>query len=226
MRFALAPMISGTFVVSMSGTAAPIEWLHITAGFALIYLIFGLLIRSWMYAELRMPAAVSLVLALMEAIPHTPRLHALVSPLLFAALVWGAMARPREGRGAANGLRMFVLPGLVLAAIFYGVGYRHQTSGMLPHVGLAMLAAGVLLICCVMVNQNNPDDAALRGFSGLTITVLLFQIVAGITALVIRLLEIDGGLTMGLARTAHITGAAVLLAVSMVLAIQYRRRMV
>src|SRR5580658_3894572 len=98
MRFALAPMISGTFVVSMSGTAAPVEWAHIITGFALIYLIVGLLLRSWMHRELRKPGALALVLALAEAIPGVPRLHAIISPLLFAALVWAAMASPGERR--------------------------------------------------------------------------------------------------------------------------------
>jgi hypothetical protein len=227
MRFALAPMISGTFVVSKTGTAAPIEWAHIITGFATIYLIIGLLIRSTMHRELRLPGVVALLLALIETIPGVPRLHAVVSPLLFATLVWATVALPREQRAVApKSLRMFILPGLVLAAIFYGAGYRHQTSGLFPHLGLAMLATGVVLICCVMVNQNNPADAILRGVSSLTIAALLFQIVAGITALVVRLLEINGGLTLGLARTAHITGAAVLLAISMVLAIQYGRRAV
>ena len=43
-RFALAPMISGCFVVSMIGPASWLEFAHAVTGFATIYLIIGLLI--------------------------------------------------------------------------------------------------------------------------------------------------------------------------------------
>jgi hypothetical protein len=221
MRFALAPMISGTFVVSMSGPASLIEWAHIIAGFALIYLIIGLLIRSAMHPELRLPGFVALIAALLEAIPGVPRLHALVSPILFTTLAWAAVAH--KSNAPAQPLRIFALPALVFLAIFYGVNYRYKSSGIAPHIAAAMLVAGALLIFCMYVNQNYPEDAALRGIANLTIAAVLFQIVMGVTALVIRMLEINGGLTLGLARTAHFTGAAALLAASTMLAIQYRR---
>lgn len=223
MRFALAPMISGTFVVSMNGRESVIEWAHIFVGVATIYLIIGLLLRSVMYPELRVPGAVALVLGLAEAIPGSPRLHAVISPLLFTALAWGAVARPGKAlTGSGRNLRVLALPVLVIIAIFYGVGYRHATSGIGSHIGMAMLAAGVLLCAGMIVNQNHPDDAPLRGIANLTIAAVLFQIVAGGTALVIRMLEINGGLFLGVVRTAHITGAGLVLAAATVLAIQYR----
>jgi len=50
--------------------------------------------------------------------------------------------------------------------------------------------------------------------------------VSGITAFIIRMLEIEGGLLLAYARTAHITGAGLVLAASMELAVQYRRTVV
>jgi hypothetical protein len=47
--------------------------------------------------------------------------------------------------------------------------------------------------------------------------------VFGFAAFIIRLLEIEGGLWLAVVRTAHITGAAPVLAASAELAIQYRR---
>lgn len=224
MRFALAPMIAGTFMVSMGQPASLIEWAHVVAGFALIYLIVGLLIRSAMHPELRLPAFVALIAALLEAIPGVPRLHAFISPVLFTTLAWAAAAQPRKTHDeSAKPLRIFALPALVLLAIFYGVGYRYKTSGVAPHIAAAMLVAGALLIFCMYVNQKYPEDTALRDMANLTIAAVLFQVAMGVTALVIRMLEIDGGLTLGLARTAHFTGAAALLAASTMLAIQYRR---
>lgn len=224
MRFALAPMISGPFVVSTNGRASLVEWAHIIAGFATIYLIIGLLIRSFMHHELRLPASLALALGLMEAIPGLPRFHALISPLLFTSLAWAAVAQPAGHAPALrSSRRIFILPALVLVPIVYGVGYRHATSGVALHIGAAMLAAGVLLCVCMIVNQNYPPGSALRGIANLAMAAVLFQIVAGATALVIRLLEINGGLALGLARTAHITGAGLVLAVTTMLAIQYRR---
>ncbi|HXE65197.1 MAG TPA: hypothetical protein VN519_16755 [Bryobacteraceae bacterium] len=222
MRFALATMISGTFVVSTTGRESPIEWAHIVLGFVTIYLIIGLLMRSTNYPELRAPGALALVLALLEAIPGTPRLHAAISPLLFTALAWAALARPHGTAGVTRGKRqIFILPLLVIGAIFYGVGYRHATSGFVPHLGMALLAAGLLLGVCVAMNQNHPDDAVLCGAAKLTIAALLFQIVAGVAAFVIRVLDMDGGLALGLARTAHISGAALVLAAATMLALEY-----
>lgn len=224
LRFALAAMISGTFVVSLGAPASLIEWAHIVTGIATIYLIIGLLMRSAACRELRWPAFIALLLALAEAVPGLPRLHAALSPVLFAVLVCAAMARPMSALAApARPKRIFVLPVLVLVAIVYGVDYRHAASGVALHIAAAMLAAGVLLCVCMVINQNHPGDAELRGVAGMTMAAVLFQIAAGATALVIRMLDINGGLALGLARTAHITGAGLVLAAATVLAIEYRR---
>lgn len=224
LRFALAAMISGTFVVSLGAPASLIEWAHIVTGIATIYLIIGLVMRSAVYRELRRPAFAALILALAEAVPGVPRLHAALSPILFAVLAWAAIAAP-VGMGIAptGRKRIFILPALVLGAIVYGVDYRHATSGVGLHIAAAMLAAGVLLCVCMVINQNHPDDAGLRGVANMTMAAVLFQIAAGATALVIRMLDINGGLALGLARTAHITGAGLVLAAATVLAIRYRR---
>lgn len=217
LRFALAAMISGTFV--------GIEWAHVIVGIATIYLIIGLVMRSAGYPELRIPASIALLLVLIEAIPGMPRLHAAVSPVLFATLAWAAIAQPKESGASSNSqFRIFSLPALVALAIVYGVGYRHATSGVMIHIAAAMLAAGVLLCVCMILNQNHPEDTTLRGAANMTVAAVLVQVAAGATALVIRMLDVDGGLALGLARTAHITGAGLVLAASTVLAIRYRRK--
>lgn len=216
LRFALAAMISGTFV--------QIEWAHIVVGIATIYLIIGLVMRSAGYPELRLPAWAALLLALIEAIPGMPRLHAAVSPALFATLACAAIAEPKASATISGRIRILGLPALVALAIVYGVGYRHATSGVAMHIAAAMLAAGVLLCVCMILNQNHPDDTTLRGAANITVAAVLVQVAAGATALVSRMLDMDGGLALGLARTAHITGAGLVLAASTVLAIRYRRK--
>ena len=71
-----------------------------------------------------------------------------------------------------------------------------------------------------------PANKKLCRACNLTIAAVLFQIVFGIVAFIIRLLEVEGGLLLAVARTAHITGAAPVLAASTELAIQYRCRVV
>src|SRR5256885_229731 len=101
-QFALAPMISGPFVASTTGRASGLEWAHIITGFATIYLIIGLLLISARRRQIHLSAIVALAASLVEAIPGMPRLHAAVSPVLFAALAWSVLALP-SGQETAPG---------------------------------------------------------------------------------------------------------------------------
>jgi hypothetical protein len=226
-RFALVPMISGPFVVSMTGRASVVEWAHIIAGYATIYLIIGLLLISAKNRKIRLSVIVALAAGLLEAIPGLPRLHAAVSPVLFATLAWAVITLPPEPETPRGKSRwIFALPALVLFPIFYGVGYRHQTSGFWPHIGAAMLVAGFLLIFCAAMNERHPANKILRSANNLMMAAVLGQVVFGIAAFIIRMLEIQNGTLLAIARTAHITGAALVLAASAELAIQYRRSVV
>ncbi len=227
-RFVFVPMISGCFVVSASGRAAGIEWAHIIAGYLTVYLVLGLLLLSAKYPDVRLPAAVALGTSLVEAIPGVPQLHAVASPVLFATLVWALMNLPTERKESSGGKHfIFIMPALVLLPAVYGAGYRHQTSGFAPHVITAMTVAGIHMIVAMVLSQrystDQPMEVKLRSACTLTITAVLFQLAFGIITFIIRLLEIDGGVWLAFARTAHITGAAPLLGASTTLAIQYRR---
>ena len=224
-RFALVPIISGPFVVSAAGRASGVGWAHIITGFATIYLIIGLLLMSVKHRKIRLQAMVTLALGLLETVPGMPQLHAVVSPILFASLAW-AVIELDSGRATerAKSRWIFMLPAMVLVPIFYGVGYRHKTSGFVPHIGAALTVAGLVLGLCVFLNERNPENKKLRRACNIAIAAVLIQVVFGIVAFIIRLLEIEGGLLLAYARTAHITGAAVVMAASAELAIQYRRR--
>lgn len=222
-RFALATMISGPFVVSTSGRESVIAWAHIVLGFATVYLIIGLLLISAKNRALRPSVLVALVACLLEAIPGSPQLHAAVSPVLFAALAWAVITLPSARETSLGSRWVFGLPALVLAPIFYGVGYRHQTSGFWPHIGSALLAGGFLLIFCAAMNERHPANTILRRANNWMLTAVLVQLSFGIAAFTIRQLEIQNGLWLAVARTAHITGAALLLAAATEFAIEYRR---
>jgi len=219
-RFALVPMISGPFV---TGTASWLARAHIVSGIATIYLILILLLRSIKDRRIRVQAALALLLALAEAIPGMPRLHAAVSPLLFATLAWGVISLNDGGALPADRSSwILAVPLAVLLPIFYGVRYRHQTSGFLPHVGAALLAAGFLVMFSMVLKERHAADTRLCQACNLMIAAVVVQIVFGIGAFVIRLLEIENGLLLAVARTLHITGAAPVLAAGTELAFRYR----
>src|ERR1700726_251562 len=105
-RFALVPMISGPFWPGL-------EWAHIITGFATVYLVIGLLLMSMKHRQIRLQGIVTPALALLEAIPGTPQLHAAVSPVLFASLAWAVIALHSERPpGPARSRWIFVLPAL------------------------------------------------------------------------------------------------------------------
>ncbi len=232
-RFVLVPMISGPFV---TGTASWLARAHIVSGIAAIYLILILLLKAAKHRQIRVQAALALLLGLTEAIPGMPRLHAAVSPLLFAALAWAVISLPDgmapvpEQRPVQIAKRtrerskwILAVPAAVVLPILYGVSYRHQTSGFLPHVGAALLVAGFLVMFSMVLKERHAADARLCLACNLTIAAVLVQVVFGIGAFVIRLLEIENGLLLAVVRTLHFTGAAPVLAASTELAIQYRR---
>lgn len=226
-------MISGPFV---TGTASWLARAHIVSGIATVYLILILLLKAVKNRQIRVPAALALLLALTEAIPGMPRLHAAVSPLLFAALAWAVISLPdgtapipaerakrtRE-RTPARSKWIYAVPAAVVLPILYGVSYRHQTSGFFPHVGAALLVAGFLVMFSMVLKERHAADARLCFACNFTIAAVLIQLVFGIGAFVIRLLEIENGLLLAIVRTLHFTGAAPVLAASTELAIRYRR---
>lgn len=222
-RFVVVPMISGPFVVSQTGNASWLERAHVVAGVAAFYIILFLVLKAAKNRKIRLQAGLALGLVLMEAIPGMPRLHAAVSTLLFALLAWAAMAVTSDGASEPQRSRwVFAAPALVLLPIFYGVGYRHQTSGFLPHIGAALLVAGFLVMFAAVLKEHYPEDAQMRRACNLTMTAVLVQVVLGIAAFVIRLLEIENGLLLAVVRTLHITGAAPVLAATWELAMRYR----
>lgn len=224
-RFALVPMIGGPFMVSMRAPANALELAHIVSGVITIYLILILLLKAVKNRQIRLHAIVALALALVEAIPGLPRLHAAVSPVLFATLASAVISLPdgQSRQTHAGSPWIYAVPAMVLLPVFYGVGYRHQTSGFLPHIGAALLVAGFLLMFSMVLKERRAADDKLRMACNLTVAAVLVQIVLGVAAFVIRLLEIENGLLLAVVRTLHITGAAPLLAATTALAIQYRR---
>jgi hypothetical protein len=224
-RFAVAPILSGTMVVSVGRGSSLFEWAHAAVGIATIYVVLVLVLRSVMQPRLRWPAAVSLLLALLETVPSVPLLHAALALLLFTTLCWGyyATLAPEGSPVPPQRSRwLFLLPAMLLVPIGYGIAYRHQVGEMTEHVGTGMLGGGVLLIVAFVLQQNAANRPNLMAAARIALWTSLFQIVFGMATLVLRILEIDGGLPLAALRAAHITGAAFLLAATLLLALQLR----
>ena len=224
-RFALAPILTGSMVVSVGAGSSAFERAHAVIGFATIYLVFGLLVLAAKERALRIPAAVALLLALIEALPAMPMLHAVVAPFLFATLAWAGYARSRSAAVAPEGgLAILMLPLSLAIPIAYGVAYRHQTAGLEAHLGSAMLVGGAILIAAVVFQQQHPDRTNLVLASQVALGSVLLQVVFGMAAMVIRMLEVENGLLLAVVRAIHIAGAAPLLAATIVMVSEYRRK--
>ncbi len=220
-RFALAPILTGSMVVSVGAGSSAFERAHAVIGFATIYLIFGLVLLAAKERALRRPAAFALLLALLEAVPAVPILHAVVAPFLFATLAWAGSARSRSAAVAPEGgLAILILPLSLAIPIAYGVAYRHQTVGLQVHLGSAILVGGAILIAAVVFQQQHPERANLVLASQVALGAVLFQIVLGMAAMVIRMLDLENGLLLAVVRAVHIAGAAPLLAATAIMASQ------
>lgn len=213
--FALVPLVSGPFVVSVTSRASALEWAHLVSGVALAYLAFGLVLLSARYRELRLPSSLALAAGILMAIPGVPRLHAALAPVLVTTLVLAATALPGKPRLAQGWPRRFLLPALVLFPIVFGVGYRHQTAAFLPHIITATPIAGTLILLAVSRNRRRT---AARNTQ--LVTVVLLQLASGLAVFIIRVLEFQGGLTLVAARSAHITGSALVLSLTFALALE------
>ncbi len=225
-RLSLASLLSGTFVVGVGAGHSPFERAHAVVGVLLVYAVLGLVLFALKERRLRSEAGVAMILALLELVPASPMLHGVVSPFLFTSLAWAALAASKFESGEAIAFpgAAFVLPALLAIPIAYGVAYRHQAAGMTEHVGSAMLVAGTVLIAAYVLQHQHPENRNLLSSCNVVMVAAVFQVVLGMSALVIRLLELEDGIYLAVARAIHIAGAAPLLAATVILASQYRQR--
>ena len=160
-------------------------------------------------------------------------LHAGFAPVIFACvvaiavfmlpeLIWSPEPIDVGTRPLLRWLAMLA-PVVVLLQIFLGAMYRHKVTGVMPHMGGAMIVALVLLILCIQVLQQFPAHASLKPMAMTAMGVLLAQILLGIVAFVMKLLDFDNSIGFVFLTIGHVVTGSLVLAASLVLAIEFRR---
>jgi hypothetical protein len=159
--------------------------------------------------------------------------HACLAPLYLASLAAVAyftwpenMLEPDEiDISPAPHIRLLarLAPPLVLLQIALGATYRHKLTGVMLHMGGAMLVALTLLVLTVVLLQQFPGHKSLKPIAIATMSVLLLQVALGIGAFVMRLLDFDTGKGFVHLAASHVSLGALTLAASVILAIEIRR---
>ncbi len=163
-------------------------------------------------------------------------LHACLAQLYFSLAVAAALLTSRAGRGPAPrlvdsgrpSLRLLAgsLPVAVLGQTALGAAYRHEALGVMPHV-LGALALSILIFVAVqaVLNQcGGRRELAVPAKAVMHCTVL--QVLLGVLAYLARMVaEGPAGPFQVYSGVAHVAAGALVMAASVVLAIQVFRRL-
>ncbi len=159
-------------------------------------------------------------------------LHASLAPVAFALFVaiaivtssgWNEAPEVVEDRAAPT-LRLFAIatPPLILLQIVLGAAYRHKLTGLLPHLGGAMIVSIAILVLAMLILQRHPEHRKLCAAATWLISILLAQVALGVTALIMPLLNVSP--TVVIAGTAlHVAVGSLTLAANLALTMQVLR---
>jgi heme A synthase len=133
----------------------------------------------------------------LAGVAHSSGMH-----LVFAAAVAAALATSRNWRSDVRAVEdsgspskrslAVVLPVAVLAQVILGAAYRHEVTGVIPHIIGAMLVAVIVLYTGIVLLQDFPEERQFRRTSFHLIGIVSVQVLLGILAYVVRLLMADG----------------------------------
>jgi heme A synthase len=244
---ALLLIIDGAIVGSGIAVDPSVMSAHRAAAIALGVLTLGLtiwLVVSDPRREARLLGFLTVTIAALEGVagisvvqmmlPQTARIaHACLAQLFFAALVAiAAVTSPAWSRGSelvhdygwpSNRSLAIVSPVLVLMQIALGAAFRQKAMTLMPHVLGAMFVALVILMQCIFVLQQFKSHRALQAAGKALLGVAFGQVFLGMTALIMRSMAEETALPVVMTVASHITGGAITLATTVVLAILVRR---
>lgn len=217
------------------------EVLHRYLAIALGFLTIGLGIWVWLAATpvwlraLISTAFVALALNAVLGFQATPLsatfgiFHALLAHFFLAAMIAIAVFTSarwnREAELAADGglssVRPFAIatPPVVFLQITLGAAYRHDVTGILPHMAGAMVVALMALVISTLILQNAASTAPLRRAAAILITIVLTQVCLGIATFLMLVLNTAGSSAFILVATGHVSIGAATLAASVVMAL-------
>lgn len=254
--FALIVIVSGAYITStevvaqqnQTAVAGIDEMPHQVLSIALAVLTLGAAIwTSWIASAARMRAlawtgfatlALDAALGLRGA-PLSPALgifHALLAHFFLSVMIviavitsagWNREPEPVDDAGWSF-LRPLAVatPPVVLVQITLGSAYRHQATGIMPHMAGAMVVALLTLVVSAVVLQNFSRPAPMRNAAITLISIVLAQVCFGIAAFLMLVLNAAGTFAFLLVTVGHVTIGATVLAASVAMAMQVSRGIV
>ena len=162
-----------------------------------------------------------------------PLFHASLAPLAFAIFVaiavvtssgWNEAPELVEDQAAATlRLSAIAMPALMLLQIMLGAAYRHKLTGVIPHLGGAMIVSFATLALGMLVVRRHPEHRKLRTAATWLISIFLVQVVLGFAAFIIPLLKLASPAPVIAVTASHVVVGSLTLAASLVLAMQVQR---
>jgi cytochrome c oxidase assembly protein subunit 15 len=150
-----------------------------------------------------------------------------VAIALFTSPAWKRGPHVVEDSGSPS-LRSLALatPVIVLAQLALGAAYRHKALGLVPHVVGAMAVTGLVLLASILVLLQFPRHRDLKQAAVALMSVTFLQVFLGIAAYMSRISTVDAVQPMPIMvwfTVLHVAVGALVMAASVVLAIQVQR---
>ncbi len=110
-------------------------------------------------------------------------------------------------------------PVVVLIQILLGALYRHQMTGVMPHMFGAMIVALLTMVVSAIVLQHFSESRPLKQAATMLISAVLAQVCLGIAVFVMLLLNVGDSPAFVWIASAHVTTGTLLLAASVLMAL-------
>ena len=219
---ALLGIVSGAYLFSAKQGAA----VHIALAAAAFAIAILLAIRdSKAWAAV---AALAIAAAIGWLRPEAAVWHAALAQLGVACVALSLVPSKKidpisPGQWTALRPAALFTPVAIFIQIVMGAMFRHQETGIMPHMMGAMVVALLALVVSVVILQHFGERRELKIPAAILITVVILQVCLGISAFVLLLLESNSTPVYASIATAHVTVGSIALAASVVMAIQVRR---
>ena len=237
----LGAIVSGAFITSAkvalpAGQPEPSVLLHQTIGLLAIALcaLFAVAGRTQRIASAIALAALiaSAAIGWNHPLSHgAASWHATTAHLFTASIAIVLATRASSsvipaGRFISLRPAAMATPIAVFLQIVMGALYRHEVTGILPHMLGAMVVALLAMIVSAVVLQNFPHVPELKRAGALLISVVILQVVLGIAVFIMLLLNVSNTASFVWTATAHAMTGTLALGASVLMAIEIRRRLV
>lgn len=240
-------IFSGAFLSSSRialGQPAPVAFVHQAVGIAALLLALGLCLwisrnaagrnvraAAWLtFATLAVSSATGWASPLSAArvVCHAVFAHLSIALITAAAVLnsrgWSEPATPADSEswGALRPAALWT-PAAVLVQIAMGALYRHQITGVMPHMLGAMVVALLTLVVSVILLQHFQGQRELKSAATALISAVLAQVCLGIAVFIMLLLGVGNNPAFAWLATGHVCVGTLTFAASVVTAMQVRR---